>query len=164
MCSVSANETNTNNSMKWVPGMQFTREKSSLVVRVASLKRVGVCWCVAWPLGGRSCGRYASTHESGSIRQLSLRYDIMWRTSQEERWSQNQKSKLNACIVYVQVICAHSFLWWFQFMAISICILFGLWLFQFVAVSICGKKHYPWFLTILQWMPLVWPHRMRSIT
>ena len=26
MCSVSANATNTNNSMKWVPGMQFTRE------------------------------------------------------------------------------------------------------------------------------------------
>ena len=26
MCSVSANETNTNKSMKWVLGMQFTRE------------------------------------------------------------------------------------------------------------------------------------------
>ena len=30
MYSVSANETNTNNSMKWGPGMQFTRSKSSL--------------------------------------------------------------------------------------------------------------------------------------
>ena len=29
-------------------------------------------WCVAWPLRGRSCCRYASTPESGSIHQLSL--------------------------------------------------------------------------------------------
>ena len=41
-------------------------------MRMASLKRVGLCWCVAWPLNGRSCGRYASTRKSGSIRQLSL--------------------------------------------------------------------------------------------
>ena len=29
-------------------------------------------WCVAWTLRGRSCGRYASIRESGSICQLSL--------------------------------------------------------------------------------------------
>ena len=41
-------------------------------MRVASLKKMGLCWCVAWALRGRSCGRYASTRESDSIRQLSL--------------------------------------------------------------------------------------------
>ena len=41
-------------------------------MRVASLKRVGLCWCVAWPLRGRSCARYGSTRESDSICQLSL--------------------------------------------------------------------------------------------
>ena len=32
----------------------------------ASLKRVGLCWCVAWPLRGRSCGRYG---EHTRVRQ-----------------------------------------------------------------------------------------------
>ena len=31
---------------KWVPGMQFTRE-NRVQMRVASLKRVGLCWCLA---------------------------------------------------------------------------------------------------------------------
>ena len=46
MCSGSANETNTNNSMKWVPGMQFTRE-NLVQMRVGSLRRSGLCWCLA---------------------------------------------------------------------------------------------------------------------
>ena len=41
-------------------------------MRVDSLKRVRLCWCVTWPLCGRSCGRCRSTRESGSISQLSL--------------------------------------------------------------------------------------------
>ena len=35
-------------------------------MRVASLKRVGLCWCFAWPLRGRSCRRYASQAVSTS--------------------------------------------------------------------------------------------------
>ena len=54
-------------------------------MRVASLKRVGLCWCVAWPLHGRSCGRYASTRESGSICQLSLQSKFL--PSYRERYS-----------------------------------------------------------------------------
>ena len=57
-------------------------------MRVASLKRVvrvGLCWCVAWPIRGRSCGRYASTRESGIIRQLSLQSKFL--PSFRERYS-----------------------------------------------------------------------------
>ena len=54
-------------------------------MRVASLKRVGLCWCVAWPLRGRSCARNASTRESSSIRQLSLQSKFL--PSFRERYS-----------------------------------------------------------------------------
>ena len=54
-------------------------------MRVASLKRVGLCWCVAWPLRGRSCDCHASTCESGSIRQLSLQSKFL--PSFQERYS-----------------------------------------------------------------------------
>ena len=43
------------------------------------------CWCVAWPLRGRSCVRYASIRESGSIRQLSLQSKFL--PSFRERYS-----------------------------------------------------------------------------
>ena len=75
MCSVSANETNTNNSMKWVMGMQFTRENRVLMRWDAGGFAVQREWgCVGALLGRSAADRvssYASTHESGSIRQLS---------------------------------------------------------------------------------------------
>ena len=42
-------------------------------------------WCVAWMLRGRSRGRYASTRQSGSIRQLSLQSKFL--PSFRERYS-----------------------------------------------------------------------------
>ena len=71
MCSMSANETNTYNSMKWVPGMQFTRENR--VFRCGWLR-----WrewdCVGALLGCSAADRVAATqaHASQAVSASGL--------------------------------------------------------------------------------------------
>ena len=52
------------------PGHAIYSRKSSLLNAGGFAEESGVV--LAWALPGRSCGRYASRRESGSIRQLSL--------------------------------------------------------------------------------------------
>ena len=55
-------------------GHAIYSRKSSLDAGGLAEESGGLCWCVAWPLRGRSCGRYASTRESDGILSLQTKY------------------------------------------------------------------------------------------